>query len=135
MLPAAVEEFLRLESPAQGLARTLLEDVELHGQRMAKGDKVLLPFGSANRDEREFENPDAFVLGRNADRAVAFGRGIHYCLGAALARLECRVAYEELLTHAPDFELTAGAERVRSGPIRGYLHLPVEFEATSVLVG
>ena len=124
-LPAAVEEFLRFESPVQGLARTLTADVELHGTRMAEGDKVLLLFASANRDEREFDDPDAFRLGRRTDRALAFGHGIHYCLGASLARLECRVAYEELLGRWPEFELTEGAERLRSGPIRGFAHLPL----------
>ena len=119
----------------QGLARTLTTDVELHGTRMTAGEQVLVLFASANRDEREFPEPESFELGRKSERALAFGHGIHYCLGAALARLECRVAYEELLTHAPDFELAGGAERLRSGPIRGFLHLPVAFEPVSTPIG
>lgn len=128
LLPAAVEEFLRLESPVQGLARTLTADVEMHGEVMREGDKVLLLWGSANRDEREFEDPDEFVLGRQLDRALAFGHGVHYCLGAALARLECRVAFEELLATIPDYSISDGASRLLSGPIRGFDHLPVTFE-------
>lgn len=127
LLPPAIEEILRLESPVQGLARTLTSDVELHGTPMRSGEKVLLLFGSANRDEREFPEPESFIPGRRSERALAFGHGIHYCLGAALARLECRVAYEELLAHAPSFEIAEGAERLRSGPIRGFIHLPVVF--------
>ena len=132
LLSAAGEEFLRLESPVQGLARTVTEDVEVRGQTLSAGDKVMLLFASANRDEREFDDPEAFVLGRRTERALAFGHGIHYCLGAALARLECRVAYEELLACAPDFALADGAQRLHSGPIRGYLHLPITFAPTRV---
>ena len=128
LLPAAVEEFLRIESPVQGLARTVTEDVEMHGEVMHEGDKVLLLWGSANRDEREFEDPDEFVLGRPLDRSLAFGHGVHYCLGAALARLECRVAFEELLATIPDYDISNGASRLLSGPIRGFDHLPVTFE-------
>lgn len=128
LLPAAVEEFLRIESPVQGLARTLTEDVEIHGETMREGDKVLLLWASANRDEREFDDPDEFVLGRPLDRSLAFGHGVHYCLGAALARLECRVALEELLTTIPDYDISNGARRLLSGPIRGFDHLPVTFE-------
>lgn len=106
---------------------------------------------TAIHDHRRFSSADGIVIGQGLmaasgagdfmpmmimmDPPRPFGRGIHYCLGAALTRLECRVAYEELPTHAPDFELIAGADRLRSGPIRGYPHLPVEFEASSVLVG
>jgi hypothetical protein len=131
LLPAAVEEFLRLESPVQGLARTLTEDVEMHGELMREGDKVLLLFGSANRDEREFDNPDEFVLDRSLDRGLAFGHGIHYCLGAALARLECRVAFEELLPLVAGYVIGDGAQRLLSGPIRGFDQLPVTFQAAS----
>lgn len=128
LLPAAVEEILRLESPVQGLARTLTEDVTMHGAAMSEGDKVLLLYGSANRDPREFPQADDLVLDRRSERALAFGHGIHYCLGAALARLECRVAYESLLARWPDFEIGPGAERVRSGPVRGFERLPIAFD-------
>ena len=110
------------------LRRQITEDVDMHGEAMREGDKVLLLWGSANRDEREFENPDEFVLGRKLDRALAFGHGVHYCLGAALARLECRVAFEELLAIIPDYDIGDGARRLLSGPIRGFDHLPVAFE-------
>jgi len=127
LLPLAVEEFLRYESPVQGLARTMLADVELHGETLEEGDKVLLLFGSANRDEREFPDGDQFVLGRRFDRGLAFGHGIHYCLGASLARLECRVAFEELLPALPDYAVSDGASRLLSGPIRGFERLPLAF--------
>ena len=84
-------------------------------------------FASANRDEREFLDPDSFVFGGKAERALVFGNGVHFCLGAALARLECRVAYEEFLAPIPASELADGAERRCSGPIRGFLHLPIRF--------
>ncbi|MBB1034231.1 cytochrome P450 [Dietzia sp. CQ4] len=132
LLPAAVEEFLRLESPVQGLARTVTEDVELHGETMRAGSKVMLLYGSANRDEREYADPESFILDRKTERGLAFGHGPHFCLGAALARLECRVAYEELLSYVPDFALADGAERLLSGPVRGYKKLPITFEPTSI---
>jgi len=135
-LPGAVEESLRYDSPVQGLARTLTRDVELHGCAMQKGQKVLLLFGSANRDGREFDDPDRFEITRSIDRQLAFGHGTHYCLGAALARLEARVAYEELLRRLPDYELGGASdiERLHSGPIRGFLHLGVTFEPGRVPV-
>lgn len=134
LYPTAIEEFLRYDSPVQGLARTLTKDMTVASQPLATGDKVLLIWGSANRDEREFPDPDRFDIRRKFDRHMAFGHGVHYCLGAALARLECRIAFQELFPYMPEY--TVGApetrERLHSGPIRGYLHLPVEFEAFEV---
>jgi cytochrome P450 len=130
-LDIAVEEFLRLESPVQGLARTLTADVQMHGTTMRAGDKVMLLFASANRDPREFERPEEFIVDRRTDRQLPFGHGIHFCLGASLARLECRIAYEELLARMPAYHLQPGARRVHSGPIRGFLQLPITFEAVT----
>jgi len=127
LVPGAVEELLRYDSPVQGLSRTLTRPVDVHGQRMATGDTVLLLFGSANRDDQAFPDADHFDLHRAPERQVAFGRGIHFCLGAALARLEARIALQALLARQPDWEVDLdSAVRLRSGPIRGYLSLPLE---------
>ncbi|CAA0128444.1 Putative cytochrome P450 123 [Mycolicibacterium vanbaalenii] len=126
LLGPAVEELLRYDSPAQGLSRTLTRDVTLHGTTMRRGEKVLLLFGSANRDERAFPEPDVFDVDRTCEHQVAFGRGIHFCLGAALARMEARIALDALLDKVPDWEVDlTSARRLRSGPIRGYTSLPI----------
>jgi cytochrome P450 len=126
LVPAAVEELLRYDSPVQGLGRTLTRQVDLHGQPMKAGDTVLLLFGSANRDDHAFPDADRFDINRRPERQVAFGRGIHFCLGASLARLEARVALQALLARHHDWDVDLGsAVRLRSGPIRGYSSLPV----------
>lgn len=125
LLAVAIDECLRFDSPVQALARTLTQDVELHGQRIAAGEKVLLVYGSANRDEREFDEPDIFAIDRVVERQLAFGHGIHFCLGAPLARLEARIAFSELYSRSPDWRVTGAPQRLHSGPIRGLLSLPV----------
>ncbi|MFC5491460.1 cytochrome P450 [Nocardioides caricicola] len=126
LVPAAVEELLRYDSPVQGLARTLTRQVDLHGQAMEPGDTVLLLFGSANRDDQAFPEADHFDIHRDPERQVAFGRGIHFCLGASLARLEARIALEALLARRRDWDVDLdSAVRLRSGPIRGYSSLPL----------
>jgi cytochrome P450 len=127
LVSAAVEELLRYDSPVQGIGRTLTRQVQLHGQRMEAGQSVLLLFGSANRDEREFPDAEVFDIGRRPERHVALGRGIHFCLGASLARMETRIALQALLSRPSfgwDVDLVA-ADRLDSGPIRGYASLPV----------
>ena len=95
---------------------------------MSAGETVLLLFGSANRDERVFPGAHVFDIDRGADRQLAFGRGIHFCLGAALARLEARTALQVLLRDCPDWAVDLeAAERLRSGPIRGYAALPMHW--------
>ena len=104
MIPAAVEELLRLTSPVQNLARTTTRDVELHGRTIPEGSKVLLSYGAANRDEREFgDDAESLDVGRNPARILTFSYGAHHCLGAAAARLQGRVALEELLARFPDY--------------------------------
>jgi len=125
LLPGAIEECLRFDSPVQALARTLTHPIEVHGRTISEGDKVLLVYGSANRDEREFTEPDTFDIARSVDRQLAFGHGIHFCLGAPLARLEAQIAYSEILARSPDWTVTGEPERMHSGPIRGLLRLPV----------
>jgi cytochrome P450 len=106
LLGGAVEEFLRLSSPLQAIARTVTCDVELHGRVIPRGRKVLLLYGSANRDPREFgADAEELDVRRRIDRLVAFGSGPHHCVGAAVARLQARVAVEELLAACPDFEV------------------------------
>lgn len=104
LIPNAVEELLRLTSPVQGLCRVATRDVELHGRTIAAGERVLLCYGAANRDPREF-GPTAHELDvdRRIDRLLTFAAGAHYCLGAAAARLQGRVVLEELLARCPSF--------------------------------
>jgi cytochrome P450 len=126
-IPAAVEETLRYDTSTQGLARVLMHDVHLHGTTLPAGMKGLLLFGSANRDERRWDEPDRFDVDRNPAGHLAFGHGIHHCLGAALARLETRVALETLLPVLGEYDVDpTGAERVHSGNVRGFACLPVE---------
>ncbi len=124
-LPDAIEEFLRYESPIPGLARTLTEDLDFRGHAFRKGQKVMLLYGAANRDERQFEAPDVLDTSKPPTQHLAFGFGAHFCLGASLARLEARIGFEQLLSRLPDYKLLAGAER-NAGGIRGFAQLPAE---------
>ena len=118
---------LRYDTPVQGQTRTLTRDVLLHDVQMRSGDTVLLLFGSANRDGSAFPDADHFHIDRVVDRQLAFGRGIHFCLGAALAQLETRLVFDELLSRTHAWRLGTGAApvRLRSGPIRGYGSLTI----------
>jgi cytochrome P450 len=126
-IPDAVEEILRYEGSTQVMARTLTREVALHGRKMPRGDKVLLLLGSGNRDERVWDDPDAYDIDRSwPTHHLAFGHGIHVCLGAALARLEMRVGLEEFLGRHPGYEIDERAlERVHSGNVRGYSRMPI----------
>ena len=123
--PSAVEETLRYWAPSQYQGRVLTEDVELHGTRMPAGARVLLVTGSANRDEREHEDPDRFDIDRPPHLAAGFGHGLHFCLGAALARLEGRVGLEEFSSAFARYEVDeANARRVHQSNVHGYASLP-----------
>jgi hypothetical protein len=126
-IPDAVEEILRYEGSTQFMARTLTRPVELHGEQMPEGAKVLLLLGSANRDERVWDRPDEFSLDRASSvQHVGFGHGIHVCLGAALARLEMRVSLEEILATMPEYEIDEDrCTRVHSGNVRGWASVPI----------
>ncbi len=130
LLDSAIEEMLRFTSPVQYIApRYALEDVELHGQHIPRGSAVMVAIASANRDEAVFPDPDRFDITRSPNRHIAFGLGIHYCLGAPLARLEARIAFQALLRRYPRMRLTVPAERLEwraSSALRGLVHLPVE---------
>ena len=106
----AVEEFIRYATPILNMRRTVTVDHELHGRRLREGDQVLLMYGAANADEREFGEPERFDVTRRPGHHVAFGFGTHFCLGANLARLELRILFEELLRRLPDFRLAPGCE-------------------------
>ncbi len=113
-IPDAIEEIVRMESPTQALPRRPTRAVEMHGVTIPEASRLILCFGSANHDERVFDAPDSFDLDRERKRHLAFGLGTHHCLGSALARLEGRVAFEELLDRHPDFTLAADSGWVTS---------------------
>jgi cytochrome P450 len=124
-VPAAVEETVRYDGSSQYVARVTTCPVELHGQEVAAGSRVVLVLGAANRDEREFDEPDRFDVTRTIRRHLAFGHGIHYCLGAALARLETKVAIEELLNRFPNYRVDLDrVERKYSSNFRGLSAAP-----------
>jgi cytochrome P450 len=126
LVPGAIEEILRYEAPSPVQARFVTRDVELHGTTVPEGSVMLLLTASANRDERRFADPDRFDVRRKIDHHVTFGYGLHFCLGAALARLEGRVALEEVLVRFPRWEVDEqNAERVRTSTVRGWHRLPV----------
>ncbi len=129
LVASAVEETLRFDGSTQAMARTLTRDVELHGEVMEAGRKVLLLFGAANRDERRWgDTADRFEVTRDAGGHLGLGHGIHHCLGAAVARLEARVALEVLLPRLGDYVIDHdGLERVHSGNVRGYARMPIAF--------
>jgi len=128
LVPRWVEETARYDNSSQALARILLRDTELHGTRLHEGEKVVLLIGSANRDERAFEDADRFDLLRNTRASLSFGHGTHFCLGAALARLEARVALEEVWQRFPEYDVDPeGVVRVHSVNVRGFAALPIKF--------
>ena len=128
LLPVAAEEFLRWVTPIVNFQRTVVEDTELAGVPLAAGERLLLLYGSANRDEAVFGPTAAeFDIRRDPNPHVAFGFGTHFCLGASLARLEIKVMYEELLRRLPGIEQSGPAERTPSAFIRGIHSMPVTF--------
>jgi cytochrome P450 len=130
MLPGTVEEMLRYVSPVIYMRRTTTCDTQLGGTRIAAGDKVVMYYGSANRDESVFANPDDFDIGRTPNDHVAFGGGgAHFCLGAHIARLEIRVMLREIFTRLPDIRPAAPPQWLASNFISGLTRLPVQFTA------
>ena len=129
LLDSAIEEMLRWVSPIKNMARTATEDVELGGQTIRAGDKLLLLYPSANRDDAVFDDPSTFDIRRSPNEHVAFGFGTHFCLGSSLARLELRVMFEELLARLPGLELAGPAEPAYrpANFVSGYESLPVRF--------
>jgi cholest-4-en-3-one 26-monooxygenase len=125
---SAVEEMLRWVTPVMQFQRTATHDTELGGQPIAEGDSVVMYYGSANRDETVFENPDVFDIRRSPNEHLTFGGGgTHFCLGANLARLEIQLIFKELLRRLPDIEPSAPPRRLRSNFINGVKEMPVRF--------
>ncbi len=127
IIPNAVQEMLRMQTPLAHMRRTCTEDTEVFGQTIKKGDKVVLWYISANRDEEVFENPDKLDLTReNARRHIAFGYGIHRCVGARLAELQLRVLLEEMHKRRMRVHLAGDIERVKANFVHGFRKLEVE---------
>jgi cytochrome P450 len=128
LIPHWVEETARYDNTSQAVARVVARDTELCGTRLREGEKVVLLIGSANRDERAFEDPDRYDLLRSTRASLSFGQGTHFCLGAALARLEARVALEEVWQRFPEYDVDPeGIVRVHSVNVRGFAALPIKF--------
>ena len=128
----AAEVFGVTEALVSGdMRRTAKVDTELGGQKLRKGDKLLLYYPSANRDEAAFENPDRFDIGRRNNHHLAFGVGEHFCIGTHLARLETRVMFEEILARLDGLELAGDVSLLRSNLIDGIKHMPLRFRAAS----
>ena len=126
LVPRAIEELLRFEAPSPVQARYVARDVEHHGRTVPEGSAILLLNGSANRDQRRYPDGDSFDIHREAGQHLSFGYGLHFCLGAALARLEGRVALDEVLTRWPEWEVDwDNARQARTSTVRGWETLPV----------
>ena len=129
VIPAAIEELLRYDAPIQALARTTTRDVAIHDGVIPEGARVALIWASANRDERRWDDPDRLDIGREPQRHVSFGDGIHHCLGAPLARLEARIVFEELFRRIPEYRVSGPIVRIKTPTDRALESLPVEFRS------
>ena len=128
LVPTAVEEFVRFDPAVHYFRRTATQDTEIRGQKIAKGQKVVMWYPSANRDEDIFSEPDRFDVTRQNNQHLAFGIGEHYCLGANLARLELTVIFQEMLTRLKNPRLAAPPRRLRSNFINGVKEMRIEFD-------
>ena len=128
LIPNAVEEMIRWVAPVMQMRRTALADTEIAGHPVKAGDKVVLYFASANRDERKFADAAQFSVTRTSNAHLGFGKGAHFCLGAHLARLESQIFFEILLDRVPDIQLKGLGTRLPSYLFSGYTHLPVEWK-------
>jgi cytochrome P450 len=129
LIPWAVEEFLRLASPVYHFRRTATRDTEIGGQAIKEGDKVVTWFAAGNRDPAMFEDPYRMDVTRNPNEHMAFGRGgPHMCMGNALARLEIRIMFEDLLPRISGMQQTGELDRLRSNFINGIKRFPVRVE-------
>ncbi|WP_433475206.1 cytochrome P450 [Spirillospora sp. CA-142024] len=127
LMPLAVDEMIRWVTPVKEFMRTAAEDYELRGVTIREGDAVLLSYPSANRDEDVFNDPFSFDVGRDPNKHLAFGFGVHYCLGAALARIEVRAFFEELLPRLDTIELAGSPESIATTFVGGLKRLPVRY--------
>ncbi|MEY2473070.1 MAG: hypothetical protein QOK28_2399 [Actinomycetota bacterium] len=131
LLDGAIEEFLRWATPVMHFKRTAMQDTVMRGQQIKAGDRVMMWYSSANRDEEVFDDPFRFNVRRDPNlhtlHSAFGGGGAHFCLGANLARAEMKVIFDELLRRIPDMQLAGGPARLRSNFINGLKHLPVQF--------
>ncbi len=133
LIPNAIDEIGRYELPLQMLGRTVIRDVEFHGEKLRTGQPVMFLYASAHRDEREFEDPDTFDVRRSIPRILTFGRGTHACIGQHIALLEGRVLLEEILATMPDYDVDMdGCLRAQSEWMQGYLRVPIRFRPFSM---
>jgi len=127
LIPSAVEEMVRVVSPVRSFGRTVTRDTELAGQELKAGQTVMIIYPSANRDPAEFDDPDVFRVERHPHH-LGFGLGSHFCMGANLARMEMRVAFEELLRRMPDMQYSAGGPRLKPSPlVRSCVEMRVKY--------
>ncbi|MAX56323.1 cytochrome P450 [Alcanivorax sp. S6407] len=127
LIPNMVSEIIRWQTPLANMRRVATQDVELRGQTIKKGDRVLMWYASGNRDERKFDNPDQLIIDRkDARNHISFGYGIHRCMGNRLAELQLRILWEELLKRFENIEVVGDPERVQSNFVRGYSKLMVK---------
>ena len=134
LLPTVIEEMVRWTSPSAYNRRTATRDTTLRGQQIRPGDKVVVWEASANRDELVFPQPTTFDIRRDPNPHVGFGHGVHFCLGANLARLEMRVILTEMLARLTDVTLDGPVEYTRSNKHNGIRHLPVRFRPAPTLL-
>ena len=125
LVPNAIEELLRFEPITPHVARYVTRDVELHGDAVPAGSALLCLSGSANRDDRKYPEADRFDIHREVGQHLTFGYGIHYCLGASLARLEGRIALDEVLTRFPEWDVDESGAKLDNSQVRGWASLPV----------
>jgi cytochrome P450 len=136
LIPNAIDEIGRYELPLQMLGRTVIRDVEFHGEKLRAGQPVMFLYASAHRDEREFEDPDTFDVRRSIARVLTFGRGTHACIGQHIALLEGRILLEEMLAAMPDYEVDMeGCVTAQSEWMQGYLGVPIRFRPFSINEG
>jgi cytochrome P450 len=131
LIPVAIEEMLRWETPVMGVARIAMADTEIGGCPVHKGDQVMVMLGSANTDEADLERAGEVLLDRETNRHLAFGGGVHRCLGSHLARQELRIALREWHRRIPEYEVAAGVELVYTPAIRSIEHFPMVFSAAT----
>jgi len=128
LLPTAIEELLRYDNPVQATIRVAREDIEIGGQVIEEGALVLVGVGAANHDPAVFHEPERLDVGRSPNPHLAFGFGVHFCVGAPLARLEAEIAFRALLDRFPRLALEREVPSYRSNPaLRGLVSLPVTF--------
>jgi cytochrome P450 len=121
-------EGLRIDTPTQHLGRTVTKEIAFHGHTFRPGQKVMMMFASANRDEREFESPDEYRMKRRPPRMLAFGHGVHMCMGKHVALMEARLTLDEVMRRLPEYEIDeARAVRTRTEFVQGWLELPARF--------